>query len=138
MRMRWTRSFTPWKQAAFSLIGIGLAGFLAFVYFFATREQLRFIGAHDLDKIPHFLGGVFIAIAYEWLAFRPRIWKLVLVVLAVTIAWEAYKYLFDLDVRYYAHHMTDLWRRDVMRDIAVAFLGSILWWLGFTDQHAKD
>ncbi|RJQ36672.1 hypothetical protein C4552_02140 [Candidatus Parcubacteria bacterium] len=137
IRMRWNRGFAPWKQALGSVIGLGLAGFLVFVDFFATRQQLRYIGAHDIDKIPHFFGGVLIALAYEWFALQPRLWRLMIVTLAVTVSWEVYEYYFDDDVRYYALHMTEIWQRDVIRDIAVAFFGSILWWFGFADRDEK-
>ena len=135
------------KKAFLLTLALGLLAFIIFIEFIATKSQLRFIGANNLDKVAHLAGGVFLAALFEWLAPRrlARVAFLVVFIAVPAATWEAYEFFFDADTAYFYHFLPGLWRLDAAGDIVAAFLGGYLYWVfGFhrvsrlATEPAKD
>ena len=128
-------------------LALGLFTFLAFIEFIATTEQLKFIGAHNLDKVAHLSGGLFLALLFDAVS-RPRgasfagwagrplglAWLLTLIGVAA-VTWEGYEFFFDADTAYFYHYFPGLWRLDAAGDIVAAFLGGYGYWVFFRSRR---
>ena len=139
-------------------LALGLFTFLAFIEFIATTEQLKFIGAHNLDKVAHLSGGLFLALLFDAVS-RPRgaslaswtsrlkasfagwagrplglAWLLTLIGVAA-VTWEGYEFFFDADTAYFYHYFPGLWRLDAAGDIVAAFLGGYGYWAFFRSRQ---
>lgn len=123
------RSKSITKRVLSILLPFGLIAFQTFVWFFATKHQLKVIGSYHLDKIPHVLGGIFLALVYELQVSRPRLWQLVLFIAAAAGVWESYEFFFTADAAYFYSRFPDLWRLDTAGDIVAAFLGGYGYWV---------
>lgn len=131
------RDFHVGKRIVFGALAFGTLSFMVFAKFYATTAQLRFIGGHNLDKLAHISGGAFLAMFYEWRKERPILWQFLLLVLAISVGWEAYEYFFDAETIYFRTHMPDLWRLDTAGDITAAFLGGYGYWVFFRHRKGK-
>lgn len=119
----------PWKQVLLALFALGLLLFIIFIEFIAAKSQLRFIGAHHIDKMAHIAGGVFLAGLFEWLAPRRSLMLLVVLIATAAVTWEGYEFFFDEDTAYFYRSFPDLWRLDAAGDIIAAFLGGYGYWV---------
>ncbi len=126
------------KQAFLAVVIFSLFAYAVFTIFFASNAELRFLGSHNIDKIPHFFGGVFIAGVYEWLRGRRSLVPLIIIFLALTVGWEVLEFLFIGDVRYFYSLSPDLWRLDTIGDITAAALGCYGYWVFFMNRATLD
>ena len=124
------------KRILYVLLPLGLIAFQAYVEFFAPKAHLKFIGSNHLDKIPHFAAGLFLALAFGLQVAKPRLWKLLLLLAAVTLAWETYEFYFDPDMAYFYSRFPDLWRFDMAGDVTAAFLGGYGYWVFFRNRDS--
>ena len=124
-----TGSLNRFKRFMLVALALGLLAFVLYIKFIATTAELRFIGANNLDKIPHFVGGALLALLYEGAVGRKRLAVFLGLVALATIGWEAFEFLFDSDTQYFYRLNPDLWRLDAAGDIAAAFLGGYGYWV---------
>ncbi len=118
------------KQLALLLISLALLGFIIYIDWIASFEELRSIGALHIDKLAHLLGGIFIALIYEWRFGNPlRLSRLLALLFGLTIGWEVLEYLFDAETRFFVATYPDLWRLDSAGDVVAALLGSYGYWV---------
>ncbi len=106
-----------------------LLAFFIYAAFFASPQELKFIGAKQIDKISHFLGGVFIAGAYGWICGRKKLLWLVVLLFLLTVGWELIEIFFFASVQYFYRAAPDLWRLDSAGDILAAALGGYGYWV---------
>lgn len=126
---------TP-KKVTLLLILLYVWTFGVYTFTFATTSELRALGAYQIDKIAHLLGGVLIAGTYEWLFSDRRAVKLMAILLLITISWEVFEFLFP-DTRAFYALAPDLWRLDTLGDILTAALGSYGYWVFAADRQAR-
>ncbi len=119
------------KKFLFFCLAVLLVSFFIYVQLFATRGAKVFLGVWNVDKLFHIMGGILLAIAFEWFSPRRVLPYLLIFVAALAIGWELLEYIFLPDVAYFAHHSPDLWRIDVEGDIVAAFLGGYGYWVFF-------
>lgn len=120
---------TAAKKIFLATLAVSLLAFVIFIEFVATKAQLKFIGAHHLDKIAHFSGGLFLSALAETMTRPVRLVRLLVIIGAAAVGWEAFEFLFDQDVSYFFAVSPDLWRLDTLGDITAAFLGGYGWWV---------
>lgn len=125
------------KEAVLFAVLFFLATFAFYTMAFASNDELRFLGAYNLDKIAHFLGGVFIAGSYEWLTSRRRLITLAVIFFALTVGWEVFEFLFIGDVIRFYHLSPNLWRLDAIGDITVAALGCYGYWVFSMNRETR-
>lgn len=117
------------KGILFFCLAFLLASFFAYVQLFATREAKVFMGVWNIDKLFHIMGGISLALFFEWIPLRRTLPYLMTFLFASALGWELFEYLFLPDVTYFAHHSPVLWRFDVLGDIVAAFLGAYSYWV---------
>ena len=117
------------KQLILLVLALGLWVFVVYIRWFATPSALLFIGATQLDKLAHFSGGVFLALAAEWRLSRMPLVAFLGVVFAFTVGWEAVELFFDPGTRFFYANAPDLWLLDSIGDIVAAFLGGYGYWV---------
>lgn len=126
------------KRVAFFLIAFLLLAFVVYIQWFASEVERGIIGGRNLDKIPHILAGIFIAIAYEWAAPHRTLRGLLIAFFIISVGWEAYEYFFNPDVIYFAHISPDLWRLDTLGDITAGLLGAYGYWVFLMDRRDEQ
>ena len=114
----------PAKQIFLTSVSLLLWAFISYINWFASFEELRFIGAVHIDKLAHLLGGIFIALVYEWSSGSPKLYCLLILLFGLALGWEFLEYTFDAETRFFFETYPDLWRLDSLGDITSALLGS--------------
>ena len=107
-----------------------------YTFFFATTSELRALGAYQIDKIAHLLGGMLITGTYEWLFSARRAVKPMAILLLIAVSWEVFEFLFP-DTRAFYALAPDLWRLDTIGDILAAALGGYGYWVFAADRKPK-
>jgi len=113
-----------------------MLAFYIYVQYFATREAKVFLGVWNVDKLFHIMGGISLAIFFEWTSPRQALLYLLIFIAALAIGWEIFEYTFLPDVTYFANHSPDLWRIDTAGDIVAAFLGAYGYWVFFKNADS--
>ena len=106
---------------------IVMIGWQVYVEFFAPVPVLRLIARYGLDKIIHFIGGVFLFLCAEALHIRRRA-ALALFIIAAATLWEVTELLFDADVTAFFIKDPAQWIRDTVGDYSAAFVGVFVAW----------
>lgn len=89
---------------------------------FAPFEAKQFIGIYHIDKIIHFLGGVFLGLLF--LRYVNRGFLLgALVFFVIATIWEIFEIFAIPDVAFYFEQKRDLWIVDTVLDYIVGFAG---------------
>lgn len=117
------------RQIFLLAIVLLLWAFMVYTTYFASEGALRFIGARQLDKIPHLLGGVFVAGLYERLLGRRKLVFFIFGLAAVTVLWEVAEFIFIPAIRFFYTLSPELWRLDSLGDITSGFLGGYSYWV---------
>lgn len=114
-----------------TLVFVLFFAWMVFTQFFASRDALRAIDAYYIDKIFHFLGGVWVVGALLRAAPQRKKLTLAIPLFAVSVAWEIFEILAFPEVKYLFHHLYPYWLRDTAGDLAADMLGglSALWWM---------
>lgn len=110
-------------------ISLFLWAFMVYTIYFASDAELRFIGSRQLDKIPHLLGGIFVAGAYERAVGRRLPALFLLSVAFIVVAWEVMEFAFIPETRFFYTISPELWRRDTVGDILAGLGGSSVYWV---------
>lgn len=112
------------RKYIFAAIAITLLSWIVYAEFFATQEALKVSDNYHVDKLLHFLGGVFVAGVLLYGFKVPRIYSLALL-LSVSIGWEVFEILFFPNVRHFYETLYAYWLSDTQGDIILDMLGGI-------------
>lgn len=121
--------FSTTKQLFLLILSLGLWAFVVYIRWFASREELLFISAIQLDKIAHLAGGMLIAAVYEWWSRRPAPWQLALLLVGAAIGWELIEFFLDPETIFFYTLSPGLWALDSIGDITAAVLGAYGYWV---------
>ena len=141
------------KQLFLLFLSLGLWAFVAYIRWFASREELLFISAIQLDKVAHLAGGMLIAAVHEWWSRwlacsprwssgeagrtgrpacrtgRPALRQLALLLGGAAIGWELIEFFFDPETIFFYTLSPGLWTLDSLGDITAAALGAYGYWV---------
>ncbi|OGZ99941.1 MAG: hypothetical protein A3C07_02835 [Candidatus Sungbacteria bacterium RIFCSPHIGHO2_02_FULL_47_11] len=132
--------FKPFKMstnmslpALFVWIFMLLLGWIAFVNFFAPQETIQLLYFYHVDKIPHMLGGFWVAgMLYKSLRFRAG--NSFLILIAAAVLWEIFELVVMPDVKdLYAMNYA-LWRYDTIFDLIFGILGGFAAFVEYRDK----
>lgn len=129
--------FSTGRQIFLFALALGLWAFLVFIRWFATREQLYFISATELDTVAHLAGGVFLVLILEWRTNWVSLPWLLAFIAVITVGWEVLELLFDAEMGFLFQSAFDFWLLDSLGDIVAAFLGGYGYWV-FAFHHRQD
>jgi len=117
------------KEKALFFIFATVFAYGVYTMAFASQTTLKFLGAHNIDKIPHILAGVIISGTYEWASRHRSFRGLALMFIFIAIGWEIFEISFVPNVKYFYQISPDLWRLDTIGDIVADFLGTYSYWV---------
>jgi len=120
---------SPGKRYLLVGLSLCLLAFAIYVQAFASREELRFIGRNQLDKLAHIGGGLFIAIIADWRLrrFLGTAGVFFAYVALVTVGWEVFEFLFDVNTQAFFREFPQLWFLDSLGDVIAAFLAAYIY-----------
>lgn len=130
------RALSLARQIALAILLFGMWAFLIYIHWFASGVSLRYIDSHQLDKVAHFSGGVFVALFFEWRISRIKLWQLLAAFFTIAVGWEIVEFLFDPDTIFFYSVTPDLWQLDSIGDVTAALLGCYGYWV-FLRQRIK-
>lgn len=125
---------SPVRYSGLFATTIALWAFVIFVSWIASKETLVFIGTYHIDKIFHGIGGLFIALAFEWLSPRKTLVRLLVVLFVIILSWEAIEFFFDPKMQAFYQNAYTLWLLDTSGDITAAALTCYSYWV-FWRRH---
>ncbi len=124
------------KQFCLLALALGLWAFFVYVRWFATRAELLFISATEIDLLAHVAGGVFLAGVFEWWGRRPKLAILLVLVAGIAAGWELIELFFDPAMQFFYANAYDLWLLDSIGDVWGAFLGSYGYWVFLRNRRS--
>ncbi len=99
-----------------------------YLRYVATIPFKKMIEATQIDKILHFIAGMFLATLVEW-AIKPlSFWRMLAAIFVLSICWKIFEYFLDPSMLSYVERHFTVWSLDATGDIAATVLGGLCYW----------